>query len=221
VTVDGKGPVSVWKNNKTREIVDATTKKPITGQVGVYERDRAGEGPSSNNEKIRWANTLRDDYRQESQPMRDREDIYNLIDGMRDEKQGGPTDIVLVYNFVKLNDPNAAREGELELVQRGASIPDTWKRYVGRFMNGNVLGPNQRKEIIRVSDQLYKTGIKPTLDELNARYTDTAKRSSVDPRDVVRPSKGGTESGVAPEGTVITNAQGQKQVKRGGKWVAQ
>ena len=135
------------------------------------------------------ANALRDDYNKESQSMRDREDIYDLIDTMRKEPAGGPSDIVLLYNFVKLNDPNAAREGELELVQRGASIPDTWKRYVGRFLQGNILAPEQRVKMIEAADKLYEGGIRPKLESINKRYEDSSKRNEVDFRDVIRPSR--------------------------------
>lgn len=199
------------KNYQAKEIEDPKNPRvplmaifdPDTGQYlhpvtkVVLENVRPYVRPESSGlsemRNIQKANGLRDDYNKESQSMKDREDIYGLIDGMRSEPQNGPNDIVLLYNFVKLNDPNAAREGELELVQRGASIPDTWKRYVGQFLTGNVLGPDQRVNLLKAADNLYKTGIRPRLQSINTRYSEMATRAEVDPRDVVRPTRQETD----------------------------
>lgn len=42
ITVDGKGPIAVLKNSRG-DYVDATTRLPITGKIGVYERPRESD----------------------------------------------------------------------------------------------------------------------------------------------------------------------------------
>lgn len=153
------------------------------------------------------ANGLRDDYFKEINPLQIRADSYDFIDSVRNDPQDSANDLVLIYNFVKLQDPNAVREGELELVQAGAAIPDRWLKYVSQFGVSNesgtatLLGPAQRKAMIATADRLNASVISPKMNAINERYEASARRMKVDPTDVVRPLRaiGGGGAAGAPQ----------------------
>lgn len=154
-----------------------------------FPQAKPGDPALAEMRRFTLENALRDDYRAEITPYQGKLDAYNLLESIKDEPAGGPNDIVLIYNFVKMQDPNAVKEGEIQLVQQGASIPDTWRRYAGQYLNGNVLGPAQRAQLLTTAKTLYEKGLRPSLEEINKRYTDAAKRMQVN-EGFVRPLKG-------------------------------
>lgn len=139
---------------------------------------------------------LRNDYEQRVRPDFDRKAAYDYITSVRDTAVGGPDDIVLIYNFVKMQDPNAVKEGEIDLVRSTGSLPDTWKRYLQNITTGAALGPDTKKKLLESADKLYKGALLPRIQQANKEFTDIATRRNLNPDNVVRPI-GGTTSGPA------------------------
>ncbi len=133
---------------------------------------------------------IRDDYRARvATSLMPKLEAYKTIQSIRPEleankdKNLGGSDILLVYNFIKLNDPNAVREGELALAQTSQTVPDQWvntaKRYAG--ISGNLFGPQGRKTMLDAVDKSVERFLKPEIESINSDYRKIAEADKVNP----------------------------------------
>lgn len=65
-------------------------------------------------------------------------------------------DIGLIFSFMRTLDPSSTvREGEFATAQNAASIPDRVRNYYNGALQGTLLGPRQRAEMIGTAYRLY------------------------------------------------------------------
>lgn len=107
-------------------------------------------------------------------------DAERTMQNALDAPLNGIGDITALYSFIHNQDDTAAREGELQLAQRGASIIDKIQRIVGNVVDGRLLSDNQRQQIraqieimkggIRDQHQHYLKNVKSSADTLGWNY---------------------------------------------------
>lgn len=87
--------------------------------------------------------------------------VENAVDAIEaaKEDQMGPADVQILYNFIKSQDPESVvREGEIALGQRGMSLAGRLRTAtIGQF-NGELLDPQFRSDILKISRRLKDQG---------------------------------------------------------------
>jgi len=97
----------------------------------------------------------------------------------------GPTDLALVYSFIKVLDPaTGIKEGEIALTKNAGGVPEAVVGEYNRLLKGGSLSPNMRNEYIKTSSQLFSSA-KKSYDQNNTVYKDLAAQSGLNPDNVV------------------------------------
>ena len=100
------------------------------------------------------------------------------LDGIDDQ---GAKDIVIMFSFMKLNDPaSVVREGEQLLLKTSSGYLDQLTELVDRFKGGAFLGNEQRLNIYNQAKGIMANSIEQLYDEYKI-YSDIATRSNLDP----------------------------------------
>jgi len=137
---------------------------------------------------------LRDDYEQAIRNDKLRADGYK---DLLTATQSGAGDLVILYQFIKMQDPNAVREGEIALTERArGSIPEWIIGAWEKVSQGQAINPATRKRLIEQAHTQFKGSIQPRLTQATKLYTDRARKMGLEPLDIVRPSE---EFSVAPQ----------------------
>lgn len=111
-------------------------------------------------------NGLRNQYLGQSKTFTDVRDAYsrikNIQAGRAKQQATDPnhtsaaSDISLVFNFMKMNDPGSTvREGEYATAQNAAGVPDQIRNQWNKLMSGESLNPNQRNDFESAAKSLY------------------------------------------------------------------
>lgn len=125
--------------------------------------------------------SLAGDFRQEP-IIKDAYGIDGAVTTIRGALQNpsGQGDIAAIYALVKLYDPGSVvKEGEIQLAQSAASLPEQVQRLVGGWNTGRRLTPQMRAQIGAIADNLVKERqlqVNPVL----ARYGQQARRWGAD-----------------------------------------
>ena len=100
------------------------------------------------------------------------------LDGIDDQ---GAKDIVIMFSFMKLNDPaSVVREGEQLLLKTSSGYLDQLTELIDRFKGGAFLGNEQRINIYNQAKGIMANSIEQLYDEYKI-YSDIATRSNLDP----------------------------------------
>lgn len=122
-------------------------------------------------------------------------------------KSNSPTSqIAMIYNAVKLFDPNAVKEGEIILFSSGASVPERLKLAYDKAKTGQVITPQQKTDIVNLANDKYNAQLnayQPLVD----RYSQLAIDRGVEPKRVVR--------GYAPGPKSLADQIAEEKAKRG------
>jgi hypothetical protein len=106
-------------------------------------------------------------------------------------------DISLVFQFMKLQDPNSSvREGEYANAENAAGVPARLRNLFNKVKDGSFLTPQQRADFVGQSGRLYDTRLKQYKSEEN-RYRDLAKRYGLDPEKITYDRSGGLAKSTA------------------------
>ena len=98
----------------------------------------------------------------------------------------GANQIVVLYNFIRLMDPNRVSEGELAIAQRAQTVPEAWKATVGRFIGSpNIFSPEGAARLRAAADAMGK-GIQKRVASISQRYKNIAESGGLNPENVVR-----------------------------------
>lgn len=140
-----------------RSIVDGqvVTIDPTTGQGTAA--DIAGLRPKKKPEaEQKQINALRKDIFNVTKPLRDVEVAFKKIE-RSGAKGTAASDISLIFNFMKINDPGSTvREGEFATAQNAAGVPDRVVNIYNRVLEGVRLSDTQRKDFISQSKTLFE-----------------------------------------------------------------
>ena len=109
-------------------------------------------------------------------------------------KNPNPTrDVAIIYGFVKSLDPKSAvREGEIDFVQLGRSVPTKINQYFKRAFTGEILPEQARKEMADYISQREKQAYKE-WDLSAGPYLRQADKAGID-RELVAPGSTEMES---------------------------
>lgn len=92
----------------------------------------------------------------------------------------------LVFNYMRMVDPGSTvREGEFTTVQQAGGVVD--RMTVGLFnrtLQGEMLTPSQREQLIQTSKQLWQQQV-DAQQRVNQNYRTLAEKAGVDPSQVV------------------------------------
>lgn len=107
-------------------------------------------------------------------------------------------DIALVYNFMKIQDPNSAiKEGEYATAENARGVPEWVRGQWNKLQDGQFLSPNQRRDFTKQAGLQYGTRLKQYKQD-EARYRDLAKSYGVSEEKVVYDRSGGIKPVASP-----------------------
>lgn len=143
-----------------------------------------GRGPLTPSE----VGALRDDYTKASANFIASRDAYaRLEDALKDpaRRTTSAADVTRLYAFIKMQDPNAVREGELALVQGTSGVVDQAANLYNKLIQGRAtLSAQQRENLDREIKGMFRTILKTQLD-LETDYRTMAEKRKADPDEAV------------------------------------
>jgi len=127
---------------------------------------------------------LRKEFTTQVKPFIELSQAYQKIETAA--KNSSPAgDIALVYGFMKVLDPGSVvREGEFATAQNAGSVPESVRNMYNRAMSGERLGENTRLDFLNQARNIIESQ-RQISGDLVQRYTDIAKRSKLNPEQVV------------------------------------
>lgn len=197
----------------------------ISAGILTAERATAAEGGAGlpADKRIQYEGQMRDDFSALSKDFVAAKHGYERVRSAYDNPQteAGISDIALVFGYMKTLDPNSTvREGEAASVREAQGVPSQVLNLYNRLVSGASLSQEARDGIVNLSEKFYAKWQKQH-DTLVQRFTDIAKRSGLDPQNIVL-DFGTVEPSadeVIKEGTIIENDSGTKMILRNGTWV--
>lgn len=169
-------------NDPEMSVNQKATALHAIGQFTEYAK--AGAIANAPNQVITNEGKLRDDYAKEAKNYIVIRDAFNNVKGAA-KSQTGPGDISLVYAYMKLLDPGSTvREGEFATAQNAGGVPERVRAAWNKMLSGERLDPNVRKQFVSEAEQIHGRS-KANYDKITDQYTNIAKRSGLDPRNVV------------------------------------
>ena len=138
------------------------------------------------------AKDLRTEYNNQSKPFIEVRDAYDRVDtaynsgkDITDDTLRGPSDIAMVFNYMKMLDPGSVvKEGEFATLQNSGGIPETIRGMYNKLVGGGVLTQPLRDSIRTQAEAQYGSAEKGHM-HLQEHYTGLATRAQVKPEDVV------------------------------------
>jgi hypothetical protein len=177
---------------KTREYTDAQGNKwsqdynfnSATGEetnVGSPYKTNIASTSASAKES---AEGLRKEYTNQTSQYRSVADAWQKIQKAASAPSAA-NDISMIYGYMRINDPTSTvREGEFATAQNAAGVPTQVLNMYNRVLNGERLSEEQRQDFVKSAYNLVESQM-PNAQALSDRYSAIAKRSSLNPEDVV------------------------------------
>lgn len=164
------------------------------GNIGAFDSrsgritdtgQKAPPNASAENRTFTRADKLRDEYNSASKEFVTVGDSFTRVtEAARDPSAAG--DLSMIFAYMKMLDPNSVvREQEFANAQNAAGVPDRVRAAWNKALRGERLAPAQRSDFLRQAQKLYEGQKKRHEATIKRRYTDMAKRWSIDPADVV------------------------------------
>lgn len=205
---------------------ELTTKDGRRLNALVQQYDPTFDG---NKGGFKGEDTLRDEFVKASGDFLKIRNAYGLVQAAaKDPSAGG--DMALIFSFMRILDPNSVvREGEFATAQNAAGVPDRVVNLYNRLIKGERLNPTQRADFVNQAKKIYEEQ-QGQHQVLESTYRDLAKRSKLNPDNVVIPlgREPGRPAGQGPvslppaararlkEGQVTTFGNGQRWTLQGG-----
>lgn len=131
-------------------VSDASAFRPPAGQ--------SGPGNELTWKQITGGNTIRQAMNSDPD-VKDfvgrRQGYDQLVAGARQNTAGG--DLAVIYGYIRLQDPNAVREGEIRNVEQAQSLLRRFTQLPTKWRNGERLNPAFRDELVRDATALYRS----------------------------------------------------------------
>lgn len=140
----------------------------------------AGEGKRNFSEESK----LRSDFLKESKNFPELSAQINRINEVGNDPSG-QGDVALLFNFMKMLDPQSVvRESEYAAAAHVGSAYERAGALMERVKSGKKLTDSQRKEFVRVANNLYRAA-QPRQRQIVNHYSAMALRYGLDPQNVV------------------------------------
>lgn len=151
----------------------------------------AAPAPLTEGDLLRWkspqdkladADQLREKYTAQSKDFITIRDAKNRIDVL---KKTGPGDVGLVFQYLKILDPNSTvREGEFATVRNAGGVPSALRSLINKAIGEGVLEESIRKQIEEQATAFYQKAA-VQHDKLVTQYANVAKKRGHAVEDVV------------------------------------
>lgn len=195
VTVAGRSPLDTskfWRQlsdnlRDTPGMMDQAKEAQTRAlELQKNEQMQGNQDRSQQHQTIQSENSLRDDYNKASKTFVDVRDGYQrVLASAHNPSAAG--DLSLIFAYMKVLDPGSTvREGEQAAAANAQGVPERIRNLYNRIMTGERLAPEQRDDFVNRAGDLYGSAL-GNQQELEGRYTDIAKRSMVNPENVVFP----------------------------------
>jgi len=127
---------------------------------------------------------LRGEFTTQAKDYISQRDAYSrILASAKDPSAAG--DIALIYNFMKVQDPNSTvREGEFATAQNAGGVPEATRAKWNKLLTGERLDPKVRADFVDRSQKLFGTS-QEQHDKRVAQYKGLAERSGVNPDQVI------------------------------------
>lgn len=130
------------------------------------------------------ANVLRDEYMAQVKDFATIESQYGNIRATA-KQPSAAGDIALLTSYMKMLDPSSTvREGEFATAQNAGGVDNIVRAKYNQLLRGERLTQEQRGDFLKRAGDIFGER-KGLADRTRRIYTDLAKRSEVDPLDVV------------------------------------
>jgi len=185
----------------------SVVRAPSPGYRGAGGQERFIEGgpsdPRAGERRIENEGKLRREYEDATKQYRDVRQAFQKVEASLGLATG-IGDIGGIFGIMKVFDPTSTvREGEQASVQNSAGVPEYIRSLYNRAVSGELLTPEQRRDIVavgRVQFGTYEQG----YQERVANFTRMANDYGIDPRNIVGSSEAPDR---APERRRLTPAQ--------------
>ncbi len=167
-------------NLKRQELVQKSKANKIELKIKQLELEKQMGDKADPEKMFTHAATLRKEYDDLSKSFNTVRDSYNrIIVSAKDPSPAG--DLSLIFNYMKILDPGSVvRESEFATAENAAGVPEQIRRNYNKVLSGEKLGPDQRKDFVSKSGDLYKSQLK-IQNDIKKRFENIANESQVDP----------------------------------------
>lgn len=109
--------------------------------------------------------------------------LGQLLSGAKQQSAAG--DISMVFNFMKMNDPNSAvLPGEYATAQNAGGVDERVRAFYNSLLDGQRLTPSQRKDFLMTAKAIFESTI-AAKDERVRHFTSLAQAYGIDPSLVI------------------------------------
>ena len=109
--------------------------------------------------------------------------LGKLLSGAKQQSAAG--DISMVFNFMKMNDPNSAvLPGEYATAQNAGGVDERVRAFYNSLLDGQRLTPSQRKDFLMTAKAIFESTI-AAKDERARHFTSLAQAYGIDPSLVI------------------------------------
>lgn len=146
ITVDGRGPVQALRDRKGN-FIDASTRRPIQGQIGVYERPRESDSPSgprplTQTAEARLIDQQANKWITATKPAVELDRQVKLLDtglaaARRGDMASGAQTILVTFQKI-LDPPSVVRESEYMRSAAGQSLLNRVKGWIEQLRKGGA-----------------------------------------------------------------------------------
>jgi hypothetical protein len=168
---------------------------PNSKQVQLLSDEVSKLQNTQNNAQLRLANTIANQGQQGEDRLRNQwlqntkdfsilQNSYNNVVGAANNKDanGGPNDMALIYNYMKMLDPNSAvMPGEYANAENTAGVSDKIRQMYNKAADGTKLTPTQRGSFMDAAKLLYDNKLQG-YNNLKAGLTEVAVKRGYDPK---------------------------------------
>ena len=185
----------------------SVVRTPSAGYRGSGGRETFIEGgpndPAAGERRIQNEAALRREYEGATEEYRNVRQAFQKVEASLAQSTG-IGDIGGIFGIMKVFDPTSTvREGEQASVQNSAGVPEYIRSLYNRAVSGELLTPDQRRDILAVGRAQYGT-YEQGYQRRVSDFTRMANDYGIDPRNIV----GSSESDApAPSGERLTPQQ--------------
>lgn len=170
-----KGTAAGIDMSDTQEFLDILQTDPIAAQQRAQRTIGLGQQlgiigavkPAVSAKDIQsQVNVLRKDISNVSKSFRQIDEASKRIEAVG-RKATAASDISLIFNFMKINDPGSTvREGEFATAQNAAGVPERITNLYNQMLRGTRLSPEQREDFLAQAGNLAEAQRIATDDQI-------------------------------------------------------
>lgn len=173
----------------------------------------AKNGPQNAQNRVTNEGKLRDDFNGQ-QAVKNYKEVVPIIQSIGRASDTPAGDLNIIYGLGKIMDPNSVvREGELSLAIKAGSPAERLQGIWNYVAGGGRLSQEQRANLLQEAQTRFAAH-QDAYNQTSAQFTDIAKRSGLDPRNIIIGLEG-------PQSTPrVGSAEDYARLPSGSKFIA-